>query len=87
MKRTPYNRKNALDGSKALFPPSSLASPFTCSRCQGLFVETFCLDTLNGTGEIGFWALRCVQCGELVDPLITQHRHITPQLVGHTRRL
>jgi hypothetical protein len=84
MKRTPINRKNALDSSKAQFP-AALAAPFTCYRCQGLFVETFCLDTLNGTGEIGFWGLRCVQCGELVDPLIVKHRHTTPQLVGHTR--
>lgn len=47
-----------------------------CSRCGGLMVEEQCLDLLDDTGRIHFTALRCVQCGELVDPVILRHRQV-----------
>jgi transcription elongation factor Elf1 len=65
--------------------PTILDSAFTCPRCQGLFVRVFCMDMYDGTGENGFWALRCLQCGELLDPLILQHRISKPQLVQTKR--
>lgn len=49
----------------------------TCLRCDGLLVKELCMDIHDGTGENGFWALRCFQCGEILDPLILQHR-LTP---------
>ena len=65
-------------------PDSSL----TCQRCQGLLVREFCSDIQDGTGENGFWALRCLQCGEVLDPLILQHRTSKPQpvLEGRSRQ-
>ena len=48
----------------------------TCARCGGLMVGEFCMDLANGTGELEFLASRCVQCGEVVDPLILKHRTI-----------
>jgi hypothetical protein len=39
-------------------------------------VGEFCMDLLNGTGELEFLASRCVQCGEVVDPVILQNRRI-----------
>jgi hypothetical protein len=45
-----------------------------CRRCGGLMVGEFCLDLLNGTGELEFLASRCVQCGEIIDPVILQNR-------------
>ena len=65
-----------------------LNSPFTCHRCQGLFVRVFCMDIYDSTGENGFWALRCLQCGELLDPLILQNRISNPQSVlkGRSRQ-
>lgn len=47
-----------------------------CARCGGLMVNDFCLDLLNSTGELEFAATRCVQCGELVDPVILQNRQL-----------
>lgn len=60
----------------------------TCLRCDGLLVKEFCMDIHDGTGENGFWALRCLQCGEILDPLILQHR-LTPSppvLSGRSRQ-
>lgn len=39
-------------------------------------VGEFCLDLLNSTGELEFVAARCVQCGEVVDPLILRNRRL-----------
>jgi hypothetical protein len=33
-----------------------------------------CFDLLDDTGHINFAAQRCVQCGELVDPVILMNR-------------
>lgn len=39
-------------------------------------VNDFCMDLLNGTGELEFAAKRCVQCGEVVDPVIARNRRV-----------
>lgn len=61
--------------------PHHLDSPFTCTRCQGLLVRAFCIDLYDSSGENGFWALRCLQCGELLDPQILKNRTANPRLV------
>jgi ribosomal protein S27AE len=48
----------------------------TCGRCGGLMVSDFCMDLLNSTGELEFAAKRCVQCGEVVDPVILRNRQL-----------
>ena len=47
-----------------------------CTRCGGLMVSDFCMDLLNSTGELEFAAKRCVQCGEVVDPVILRNRRL-----------
>ena len=46
----------------------------TCPRCRGLMVQDFCLDVLGDMGESEFAAKRCVQCGEVIDPVILRNR-------------
>ena len=58
-----------------------------CARCGGLMVTDFCMDLLFCIGETEFAAQRCVQCGEIVDPVILRNRGIkqepvTAQLAG-----
>ncbi len=53
---------------------SAVQHDWTCTRCGGLMVNDFCMDVLNNTGESEFAAKRCVQCGEVVDPVILQNR-------------
>ena len=48
----------------------------TCTRCGGLMVQDCCLDVLGNIGESEFAAKRCVQCGEVVDPVILRNRGI-----------
>lgn len=47
-----------------------------CSRCGGLMVMYFCMDLLNSTGDLEFAAKRCVQCGEVIDPVIQRNRRL-----------
>ncbi len=61
---------------------SVLDSSSPCLRCQGLLVRVFCMDMLDSNDENGFWALRCCQCGELLDPMILHHRNSNPELVN-----
>ena len=37
-------------------------------------VDDFCMDLLHNTGELELAAKRCVQCGEVVDPVILRNR-------------
>lgn len=46
----------------------------TCTRCGGLMVDDSYMDILNNVGESKFAAKRCVQCGEVVDPVILRNR-------------
>ena len=46
----------------------------TCIRCGGLMVTDFTMDLLFCIGETEFAATRCVQCGEVVDPVILKNR-------------
>ena len=47
-----------------------------CTRCGGLMVNDFCADLLNSTGELECAPKRCVQCGEVVDPVILRNRRL-----------
>jgi Pyruvate/2-oxoacid:ferredoxin oxidoreductase delta subunit len=53
---------------------SAVQHESTCTRCGGLMVQDFCLDVLGSIGEAEFAAKRCVQCGEVVDPVILRNR-------------
>ena len=52
------------------------ASYQTCARCGGLLVGHVCMDLLNSDRELEFAALRCIQCGDIVDPVILQNRRL-----------
>lgn len=56
--------------TSAVYPGS------VCMRCGGLMVNDFCMALLNGTGDLEVVAKRCVQCGEVVDPVIERNRRV-----------
>ena len=58
----------------------------TCIRCGGLMVTEFCLDLYDDTGKLSFLARRCVQCGDLVDPIILKNRYHPAALANHKSR-
>jgi len=53
-----------------------LVSTAQCLRCGGLMVTEQCFDLLSDNGHLDFLARRCVQCGELIDPVILQNRRM-----------
>ncbi len=48
----------------------------TCTRCGGLMVQEICLDLSNSTSELECATRRCVQCGDIVDPVILRNRDL-----------
>jgi hypothetical protein len=57
---------------------SQINNTAQCWRCGGLMVVERCVDLLDDTGRLNFLAQRCVQCGELVDPIILMNRRPQP---------
>lgn len=55
----------------------------SCSRCAGLLVNDWCHDLLDDTGGLSIEVLRCVQCGQHVDPVILRNR-ISPPVQDHS---
>ncbi|MBI5316509.1 MAG: hypothetical protein HZB34_11105 [Nitrospirae bacterium] len=81
-----------LERTTEKYPAHSTASSAvqyqsTCIRCGGLMVTDFSMDVLFCLDETEFAAIRCVQCGEIVDPVILRNRGVqqgpkTTQLAG-----
>ena len=55
--------------------PSHQCESFSCTRCGGLLVEERCMDIGESLGGYWFMAMRCVQCGDIVDEVILRNRH------------
>ncbi len=80
--KTPPSLKPA-----AHMPTEALAilNQSTCHRCGGFMVLEDYMDLLDDTGAIGFRAKKCVQCGEVIDPVICLNRYRRPEAL--TRQL
>ncbi|TKB74132.1 MAG: hypothetical protein E8D46_09745 [Nitrospira sp.] len=68
---------------------SAMTHELTCARCGGLMVADFHMDLLFCIGETEFAAKRCVQCGEIVDPVILHNRETRqePMTAHHAGRM
>ena len=47
-----------------------------CWRCRGLMVVESCFDLVSDAGQLDCLTRRCVQCGEVIDPVILQNRRL-----------
>ena len=59
---------------------SSTSAPVLCEspccvRCGGLLVDERCMDIGESLGGYWFMAMRCVQCGDLIDEVILRNRY------------
>ena len=52
--------------------PSVNMESFDCCRCGGFMKTESVFDLVEN--EIGFMAARCIQCGDIVDPVILMNR-------------
>ncbi|MBX3237650.1 MAG: hypothetical protein KF814_16000 [Nitrospiraceae bacterium] len=74
-----------MEGRYGIHKAFAAVMPSTgCLRCGGLLVTEYCMDLFNSTGEIECAASRCVQCGDVVDPVILRNRlvHREPRRPG-----
>jgi hypothetical protein len=46
-----------------------------CRRCGGLLVDEQCMDLDIGPIGKGYWARRCIQCGDIIDETILRNRY------------
>ena len=53
-----------------------LAKSTPCSRCKGLMVVEQGFDALTASGPANIPLRRCVQCGEVIDPVILRNRRV-----------
>jgi hypothetical protein len=56
-----------------------------CARCNGLMVDDSLIDIQESSIPMWMNGWRCMSCGNIVDPLIQQHRMI--QRAGAVRLL
>jgi hypothetical protein len=72
METTAVRKQDRARAYSQACPPGS--PEITCPRCCALMVSEYCIDMPNGSGELEFLASRCVQCGEIIDPVILRNR-------------
>ncbi len=48
---------------------------FRCIRCGGFLVDERCMDIGESLGGYWFMAMRCVQCGDIIDEVILRNRY------------
>ena len=53
-----------------------LTKSTSCSRCKGLMVVEQVFDSLTSIGPADVPVRRCVQCGEVIDPVILRNRRL-----------
>ncbi len=57
-----------------------------CPRCQGWMAKETCMDLKDEMGIFIISVLHCLNCGEVVDPLILQNRLSAPApMIGRAR--
>lgn len=65
--------KNERTGRNRL-EPGPIFNAVPCSRCTGLMVVEQGFDSMLGSSEPDVALRRCVQCGDIVDPVILRNR-------------
>lgn len=45
-----------------------------CSRCRGCMIRDRFMDLLDDTGQVDILAWRCLNCGEVLDGVVMNHR-------------
>lgn len=51
----------------------------SCLRCGGFMVNEVSMDLMSSSGELDCATRRCVQCGDILDPVILRNRSIRQQ--------
>ena len=52
------------------------AGQVRCWRCRGLMIVEASFECTDDDGQLDCLTRRCVQCGEVIDPVILQNRRL-----------
>ncbi|GKS56574.1 hypothetical protein YTPLAS18_01010 [Nitrospira sp.] len=72
-KKQPELSFNRRDSGRSVLTP-------TCLRCGGFLVVEHWTDLLSTAADPDSCAMRCVQCGDVIDAVILRHRQIQNRL-------
>ncbi len=75
--------KTSSTANKAKTPSTAVedhmpAKDDTCTRCGGFMVSHWCMNVNYDAGGMEILTKRCLQCGEVIDPVILENR-LNPQ--------
>ena len=56
-------------------------------RCGGLLIKGHCLDVANPEGELWITTKHCVQCGNVIDPVILKNQKEVLDPLPQTERV
>ncbi len=87
MKKLPDDIISLIEKTNPVPTEQGFHAPESCSRCGGLMVTTDCLDVLSDSDEINCRVSRCIQCGDLVDPVILRNRLHPPSMTPRKKNL
>ena len=57
-----------------------------CHRCHGYMITDHFMDILNGNGEMDFKGWRCLNCGDITDPVILRHHQLAVSAPPKSKR-
>jgi len=57
-----------------------------CQRCRGYLISDHFMDILNVSGEMNFTGWRCLNCGDITDPVIVRHHQAAPSGPAKSKR-
>jgi len=81
-KKTPTAGKSPIKHETAdASPTTKMVDPRhsdTCTRCGGFMVSHWCMNVNYDAGGMEILTKRCLQCGEVIDPVILENR-LNPQ--------
>ena len=81
-KKTPTLGKSSIKHETAHSAPSTKTvdprHSDTCTRCGGFMVSHWCMNVNYDAGGMEILTKRCLQCGEVIDPVILENR-LNPQ--------
>ena len=74
---TPPERPNMKSARRSTLTTQTAHQSGKCRRCGGFLVDDHSmeLDVRHNEGRFRLWAMRCVQCGDMIDEAILLNRH------------
>ncbi|WP_447968145.1 hypothetical protein [Nitrospira sp. M1] len=71
-----------LQGDQLIKEKPDQQNESSCTRCGGMLVRDWCENILN-SGMLKIPIQRCIQCGDIIDSVILQHRDISQHSTDH----